>query len=52
MFVMHEIPSTRIPMCRAAITSGTVDMPTASAPSARAILISAGDSYDGPVKAM
>ena len=44
MFVMHEMPRTRTPMWRAAITSGTVDIPTASAPIARAILISAGVS--------
>ena len=35
MLVMQERPSTRMPMWRAAITSGTVDMPTASAPSVR-----------------
>src|SRR5437899_1036576 len=52
MLVMQDRPSTRMPMCRAAMTSGTVDMPTASAPMARAILISAGVSYDGPLKAM
>ena len=44
MFVMHDRPSTRIPMCRAAMTSGTVDMPTASAPRVRAMRISAGVS--------
>ena len=32
-FVTHEIARQRIPMCRAASTSGTVDMPTRSAPS-------------------
>src|SRR5439155_18893436 len=52
MLVMHEMARTRIPMCRTAITSGTVDMPTASAPSVRHMRISAGVSYDGPVKAM
>jgi hypothetical protein len=31
-FVMHEMPSTYMPMCRATIASGAVDMPTASAP--------------------
>ena len=35
MLVMHEMPSTSIPMCRATIASGTVDMPTASAPIVR-----------------
>ena len=32
MFVMHEMASTSMPMWRATIVSGTVDMPTASAP--------------------
>ena len=41
---MHEMPSTSMPMCRAAIASGTVDMPTASAPIARKARISAGVS--------
>ena len=44
MLVMQESPSTRMPMWRAAITSGTVDMPTASAPSVRNARISAGVS--------
>ena len=44
MFVMHEMPSTSIPMWRATIASGTVDMPTASAPIARRYRISAGVS--------
>ena len=35
MLVMHEMPSTSMPMWRATIASGTVDMPTASAPSVR-----------------
>ena len=35
MFVMHEMPSTSMPMWRATIASGTVDMPTASAPIVR-----------------
>ena len=43
-FVMQEIPSTSIPMCRAAMASGTVDMPTASAPAVRRNRISAGVS--------
>ena len=38
-------------MCRAAVTSGTVDMPTASAPSVRNTRISAGVSKEGPVSA-
>ena len=44
MFVIVEIPATRTPACRRAIASGTVDMPTASAPSLRHIRISAGVS--------
>ena len=44
LFVMHESPSTSTRMCRAAIASGTVDMPTASAPMARRYRISAGVS--------
>ena len=47
-FVMHEMPITRAPMCRATTTSGTVDMPVASAPSVCSILTSAGVSYVGP----
>ena len=35
MLVMHEMPSTSMPMWRAAIASATVDMPTASAPMVR-----------------
>ena len=35
MLVTQEIASTPIPMWRATITSGTVDMPTRSAPIAR-----------------
>src|SRR5437764_8070368 len=44
MFVTQEIPRTRIPECRAARTSGTVDMPTKSAPRVRNARISAGVS--------
>ena len=44
MLVMHEIPSTFRPMWRATIASGTVDMPTASAPIVRRNRISAGVS--------
>ena len=40
---MHSIP-----YLAATMTSGTVDIPTASAPQARIIRISAEDSYDGP----
>ena len=45
---MHEMPRTRVPWWRAAIASGTVDIPTASAPSSRYICISDGVSYVGP----
>ena len=38
------MPSTSIPQWRAARVSGTVDMPTASAPTVRAMRISAGVS--------
>jgi hypothetical protein len=41
---MQEIPSTRRPSARATITSGTVDIPTASAPRRASIRISAGVS--------
>jgi hypothetical protein len=51
MFVTHESARQRIPMCRAASTSGTVDMPTRSAPSARSMRISAGVSKAGPSQA-
>src|SRR5262249_21667432 len=44
MFVIVEIPTTRTPMWRRAMASGTVDIPTASAPSFRHIRISAGVS--------
>jgi SAM-dependent methyltransferase len=46
--VMHDSPSTRRPACRAAMTSSTVLMPTASPPSARSMRTSAGVSYCGP----
>ena len=48
MFVTHEIARQRMPMCRAASTSGTVDIPTRSAPSVRSMRISAGVSNAGP----
>jgi hypothetical protein len=41
----------RMPMCRAASTSGTVDIPTRSAPRMRIIRISAGVSNAGPSQA-
>ena len=44
MFAMHDTPRTSSPMCRATIASGTVDMPTASAPRTRKARISAGVS--------
>ena len=46
--VMTEQAATRRPRKRARMTSGTVDMPTASAPIMRAMRISAGVSKDGP----
>ena len=48
MLVMTLTAATRRPRNRARITSGTVDMPTASAPSVRIALISAGVSNEGP----
>ena len=50
-FVIAETPATRSPQWRARITSGTVDMPTASAPSTRNARISAGVSKLGPAVA-
>src|SRR4029079_15306447 len=46
--VIAETAATRRPQCRARITSGTVDMPTASARSVRKARISAGVSKLGP----
>src|SRR5438874_958638 len=46
--VMIDTPSTRRPMCRAVITSGTVLIPTTSAPMARSIRYSARVSRFGP----
>ena len=48
MFVIVEIAATRSPRKRARITSGTFDMPTASAPSSFSARISAGVSKLGP----
>ena len=42
--VMQDTAATRTPMCRSAMTSGTVLMPTASAPRVRSMRISAGVS--------
>ena len=44
ILVMQEIPPTVSPICRAAIASTAVLIPTASAPQLRNIRISAGDS--------
>src|SRR5690242_15502961 len=44
MLVTQEMPRTRMLLWRAARTSGTVDMPTRSAPSERKAWISAGVS--------
>jgi hypothetical protein len=41
---MHEMPKQRMPSARATITSGTVDIPTASAPRRASMRISAGVS--------
>jgi hypothetical protein len=48
MLVTTEIPRQRMPMCRAAMTSCTVDMPARSPPAARMNRISAGVSNCGP----
>lgn len=42
MLLTSEMPSTRSPTCRAAMTSSHTDMATVSAPHARNIRISAG----------
>src|SRR5256886_12282620 len=49
--VMIDTPSTRIPTCTAAITSGTVLIPTTSAPSPRSMRYSARVSRLGPATA-
>ena len=49
--LITEIPRTRRPACTAAMTSGTVDMPTASAPIRRRNRVSAGVSRLGPLTA-
>ena len=46
--VIADTAATRRPQWRARIASGTVDMPTASAPSVRNARISAGVSKLGP----
>ena len=48
MLVISEIASTRMPAWRAMIVSGTVLMPTASAPRTFSMRISAGVSNCGP----
>ena len=50
IFGIHETPKTFIPACTAATTSGTVDIPTASAPATLKNLISAGVSNIGPLQ--
>ena len=52
MFGMQLIPMVLSPQCAAAIASGTVDIPAASAPRILAALISAGVSKLGPAKYM
>ena len=44
ILVMQLMPSTLMPLCRATMVSGTVDIPTALAPTIRAMRISAGVS--------
>ena len=46
--VMTDMPNTLMPQWFATITSGTVDIPTASAPKIRNSLYSAGVSKVGP----
>src|SRR5690606_32989291 len=46
--VITETAATRSPQWRARIVSGTVDIPTASAPKPRIMRISAGVSNEGP----
>src|SRR5581483_5642893 len=46
--VTKNSPSTRMPSARAGTASGTIDIPTTSAPARRSASISAGVSYDGP----
>lgn len=48
IFVTKESPSTSAPICRAAMPSSALDMPTRSAPIVRNIWISAGVSNCGP----
>ena len=50
-WVITDTPKTGIEECLATITSGIVDMPTASAPIIRKYLYSDGVSYEGPVPA-
>ena len=52
MLVHRVKPSTSMPQWAATMASGTVDMPTASAPRTRAARTSAGVSYWGPGKYM
>ena len=47
--VMMETAKTGISICRATITSGTVDIPTVSAPILRTYKYSAGVYNEGPV---
>ena len=49
--MMIDTPSTRIPRCTAAITSGTVLIPTTSAPNPRSMRYSARVSRLGPATA-
>ena len=49
LLLIPEKPSTRVPPWRATVTSGTVDIPTESAPAVRRKRRSAGVSKDGPL---
>jgi len=44
LLVMHDTATARIPIARAMITSGTVDIPTASTPKRSSMRTSAGVS--------
>ena len=50
MLEIRVKPSTSMPQWPAVMTSGAVDIPTASAPRIRAMRTSAGVSYWGPGK--
>ena len=49
-FVTQEIPSTSMPICRATMVSGTVDIPTSVAPNVRNARISAASQSSAPAQ--